>query len=147
MRAEHSWVILIQPPRVCDIHPLPLITDVCMCVHLAKLILLAPLRIVSSEGDKLWGFSVTAGRPAKSEVKRIDSQFNPRHWLKSFSKSAQHYWTQIPLEKWQPEMSQLQSGTRQLWELGICMKCGIDLQTVSLKHSVSKSLSAVQQKQ
>lgn len=51
MSGEHSWVII--SPRVCDIHPLPMITDVCMRVHLAKLILLAPLRILGSEGDKL----------------------------------------------------------------------------------------------
>ncbi len=56
MSGEHSWVIWIQSPRVCDIHPLPMITDVCMCVHLAKLILLAPLRILGSEGETLWGF-------------------------------------------------------------------------------------------
>lgn len=37
-------------------------------------------------------------------------------------------------------MFQIQSGTRELWELGICMKCGIDLQTISLKRSVPKSL-------
>lgn len=89
MSAEHSWVILIQSLRVCNIHPLPMITDVCMCVHLAKLILLAPWRILVAKATNSEALSVTAGRPAKSEVKQIDSQFNPQELIKTFSNQHQ----------------------------------------------------------
>ncbi len=91
MSGEHSWVIWIQSPRVCDIHPLPMITDVCMCVHLAKLILLAPLRILGSEGETLWGFKCDSRKTCQkwSETDRFPMLSSAL--IKIFFKTAADY--------------------------------------------------------